>query len=59
MRTRKGKNIAVNPDSVVDPGATEFDRKEGHVCHWDTCDARKKDTESKPEPDGFPDECPF
>lgn len=42
LKTKNGKNIPVNPETVAD-GDVTFDRQH-HVTHFDTCPARQPDS---------------
>lgn len=46
LRTANGKAIPVNPDSIDDPNAMEFDPKGGHESHFATCPAADEFTSS-------------
>ena len=37
LKTIRGKNIPVDPDTIDDQGATVFDQDQGMVSHFATC----------------------
>lgn len=66
LKTKSGKNIAVEPESLPDTGATVFE-KSTMACHWDLCPSRVKEEAPKQSTEEWPDarkpqgddECPF